>query len=1322
MNRLKKQFRPFASLKCGLLIATISLSRFAFAQFNIEETHSAIFPPSPTAGELTRYGDVPVSLSSGLPNISIPLTSYKVRDVQVPISLSYYSGGLKVHQTQSWVGLGWSLNAGGVITRTIKDRPDEGQYYPYPDNMELLDDLAIEYIDRASGRENIYFDSELDVYSFNFLGNTGKFVIDRNGKALIYPRQNFKIESFVDQSINNNGRIVITASDGTVYTFGGPGGTEYSETSQSGGTACGYPLDTYSASAFYLVKIETPTGTVVNFEYKDYYQMYHTGITQTAKRLINRGSKCLDQAPEASEHKICKTVLDIYEKRLTRIYSDGFDDITFDSGNGALLQYINDNQGGPEMKKRFALDYDFVTDSDRHFLMSVFEQDRTFDNVKTHSFEYHDKEAFPDVLSFDQDHWGFYNAAGNTSLLNGQSLNNIFPDNNPFSYYNADREPSLEGSKKGVLTKINYPTGGSTTFDFELNSGSKKELVYPTPTSYSKLTMGSPLNEGPDVNVQVHEMPSPTFSHAVNFSAHISYFDSMYFKDHAWIKIKDVTEDEYLVSINARLNHPDPSGTVFLIEGHTYELELSADRGIQVSFDLDYYSSEPVEQYVTKNVGGLRIHTIVDNDAFGQSKTRKYFYGPIGKLNISSGVTRKDPYYLEWVYSVTTCMIDPSNQLSQAKTKHLYAQLSSSSIRPMLVAGGNHISYEFVNVSYGDNFEGGGQQHQYKIAFNSAGKVVFGEDIQNPPYQDAWENGQELEVITYKINAPEDTVILNHVINEYDYDDRNLSQAKSLVVNRRYNPIVPLPQDWPCDEVQENDTIKQYKCVADHQHKFVSWFNWRCLADGADNQEVTIELPCFQTNSMQNHLKLNATDAIEYSFKDHWSYLSKSTQIQYDQNGENPITTVTQYAYDNDDHLQLTKATTNNSEGKEIISTTKYAQDYDLNSNAVFNSMKEKHMVAIPIESIKSVNGQVVMASAMSYVHDTETDQITPKDFYSYEVTSPLLNLEGFNSDETFSEYEVKGSILERDNKGNILRVKKEDDVVSSIVWGYNQSHPIANVQNAIYTKKGVIYGQEWADLPFSESATQQRVNGALITNFEVESTHTVTISVNNLVEQVDEGTIGAEVVLEIRNSNGDLVTQRTFNSNFGLIDHLVSLAPGNYDLTFVKGANVEFDGNLRLLTNSYVRVNEVVVENFEEHSYKVSSTNAHTGNAMYQGSYKVELRDKIPGQYMLTYWSSDDGLIWQQNETTISVNNTSENYSIGDYNIYIDDVRLYPLDAMITSYTYAPGIGITSQIDLNGKKTTYEYDKFGRLKAVRDHEGNILQKHQYNYASLPTN
>jgi YD repeat-containing protein len=53
---------------------------------------------------------------------------------------------------------------------------------------------------------------------------------------------------------------------------------------------------------------------------------------------------------------------------------------------------------------------------------------------------------------------------------------------------------------------------------------------------------------------------------------------------------------------------------------------------------------------------------------------------------------------------------------------------------------------------------------------------------------------------------------------------------------------------------------------------------------------------------------------------------------------------------------------------------------------------------------------------------------------------------------------------------------------------------------------------------------------------------------------------------------------------------------------------------------------------------------------------------------------------------------------------------------AEITTYEYKPLVGMTKQTSPQGIVTTYEYDAFGRLQTVKDHNGNKLEGYDYHY------
>ena len=64
----------------------------------------------------------------------------------------------------------------------------------------------------------------------------------------------------------------------------------------------------------------------------------------------------------------------------------------------------------------------------------------------------------------------------------------------------------------------------------------------------------------------------------------------------------------------------------------------------------------------------------------------------------------------------------------------------------------------------------------------------------------------------------------------------------------------------------------------------------------------------------------------------------------------------------------------------------------------------------------------------------------------------------------------------------------------------------------------------------------------------------------------------------------------------------------------------------------------------------------------------------------------------------------------------YIDELRLFPKSAQMTTYTFDPLVGMTSQCDPNNRIVYYEYDGLQRLQLLKDQNGNVIKTFQYNY------
>ncbi|OXB15793.1 RHS repeat domain-containing protein [Flavobacterium reichenbachii] len=63
-----------------------------------------------------------------------------------------------------------------------------------------------------------------------------------------------------------------------------------------------------------------------------------------------------------------------------------------------------------------------------------------------------------------------------------------------------------------------------------------------------------------------------------------------------------------------------------------------------------------------------------------------------------------------------------------------------------------------------------------------------------------------------------------------------------------------------------------------------------------------------------------------------------------------------------------------------------------------------------------------------------------------------------------------------------------------------------------------------------------------------------------------------------------------------------------------------------------------------------------------------------------------------------------------------INNLRNSLPDAMVSTFSYIPLVGISTMTDPKGQTTTYTYDSLGRLEFVKDAQGNLLSQNQYHY------
>jgi len=203
-----------------LLIALCILK----AQSNTGPVLPTIVPPSPQAAQFNRYGEIPVGHTTGVPQIDIPIYTLSTGWIDIPISISYHASGFRPNDIPSPVGLGWVLNAGGLISRSVEMNPDYEEINPtnhYGLDMPIKSASDLQALKNGTKKlgvldfskyvtweywETFFFSSSIpqldtrsDRYYYDFLGNNGIIRYNVDTKELTsIPYDPIKIEKSGD--------------------------------------------------------------------------------------------------------------------------------------------------------------------------------------------------------------------------------------------------------------------------------------------------------------------------------------------------------------------------------------------------------------------------------------------------------------------------------------------------------------------------------------------------------------------------------------------------------------------------------------------------------------------------------------------------------------------------------------------------------------------------------------------------------------------------------------------------------------------------------------------------------------------------------------------------------------------------------------------------------------------------------------------------------------------------------------------------------------------------------------------------------------------
>ena len=109
-----------------ILFATTVLLLTFLTAFSQEPNNINSFTPDESSKSISS--GFSTDYYSGRLNYSATLTTVSISGMKFPIGLNYSGGGNRVQDISGSTGLGWSLSAGGQITRAVNGLPDEVQY------------------------------------------------------------------------------------------------------------------------------------------------------------------------------------------------------------------------------------------------------------------------------------------------------------------------------------------------------------------------------------------------------------------------------------------------------------------------------------------------------------------------------------------------------------------------------------------------------------------------------------------------------------------------------------------------------------------------------------------------------------------------------------------------------------------------------------------------------------------------------------------------------------------------------------------------------------------------------------------------------------------------------------------------------------------------------------------------------------------------------------------------------------------------------------------------------------------------------------------
>lgn len=491
--RKKHEHSVMGKVRIIFLFYFLFLLNFLWAQTDVPN----IIPPSPQASNLIRYKEYPVDHSTGIPQISIDLFQIETPKFSFPLRISYHSSGNKVNDVASEVGLGWTINSSGSVTKTELDRPDDiSPKATYKTRAAMQNARYNVNMVGYGGRINLATEFLMDANSKDKLADRF-FFTSPDGSSSVF-RYDYLTDSLlvlpfrainIDKKYNSSkfiSEFVITEENGTRLFFKPVGSVgegiwalrNMISADQTDTISFVYHPNISNVSWTHTRSYEVISGV----KYRDPFS--RTGNPEPYDEMI-RGSKDDSGVYYLVDSIITKTsfLKFSYIKDRSDNAQYRLKEITMtDRSTGELIKKVifnNDvNFGTKSTNKRLKLSgitcygSDLTKGEDYSFLYDESMELPSYDAVRTGN---------------NQDYWGYYN--GEHTYEPTGIPREFFPLTGSYSnmsnLYKGDLNPDANYAKAYLIKEIRFPTGGSTKFEFEPNYVVGNPYDYPAQFQFS---------------------------------------------------------------------------------------------------------------------------------------------------------------------------------------------------------------------------------------------------------------------------------------------------------------------------------------------------------------------------------------------------------------------------------------------------------------------------------------------------------------------------------------------------------------------------------------------------------------------------------------------------------------------------------------------------------------------------------------------------------------------------------------------------------------------------------------------------------------------